>query len=157
MRLLRHSLRVSLVAVVLAGCGATHHAQPPQSNPTPKPKPTPTRVVTAPGPLPGGLLIADRGNDRILLVDPGRRTLWSFPTAHDRAQGRKLVFDDDTFVEPGGKSLVTNEEEHHDILSIDIATHRVTVLYGHPGIKGGSPGLLNTLDDALKAQMQRAA
>ncbi|HKC77512.1 MAG TPA: hypothetical protein VKB70_03905, partial [Gaiellaceae bacterium] len=55
------------------------------------------------GPLPGALLIADRGNDRILLVDPARKTLWRFPTAADRAKGRQLVFDDDTFVEPGGK------------------------------------------------------
>jgi outer membrane protein assembly factor BamB len=114
----------------------------------PKSRPDPNRMVTLAGPLPGGLLIADRGNDRILLVDPRRRTLWNFPTARDRAQGRKLVFDDDTFVEPGGKALVTNEEENHDILSIDIATHRVTNLYGHPGVKGGSPGYLNTPDDA---------
>jgi hypothetical protein len=133
-------------ALVLAGCGSSHKVQQPK--PKPKPKPDPNRVVTTKGPLPGGMLIADRGNDRIILVDSRRRTLWSFPTPRDRAHGRKLVFDDDTFVEPGGKSLVTNEEENHDILSIDIATHRVTNLYGHPGVKGGSPGYLNTPDDA---------
>jgi outer membrane protein assembly factor BamB len=144
----RCSLPFVLGAIFLAGCGASHHAQPTTTRPKPKPKPNPNRVVTAKGPLPGGMLIADRGNDRILLVDPKRRTLWSFPTARDRAHGRKLVFDDDTFVEPGGKSLVTNEEENHDILSIDIATHRVTNVYGHPGVKGGSPGYLNTPDDA---------
>jgi hypothetical protein len=112
------------------------------------PKPDPNRVVTLPGPLPGGLLIADRGNNRILLVDPHRRTLWSFPTARDRKLGRQLVFDDDTFVEPGGKALVTNEEDHQDILSIDIATHRVTRLYGRPGVQGSGPGELNWPDDA---------
>ena len=115
---------------------------------TNKPKPDPNRIVALRGPLPGGLLIADRGNDRILLVDPRRRTLWRFPTAADRAKGRRLVFDDDTFVEPGGKALVTNEEENHDILSINIKTHAVTNLYGHPGVKGSAPGLLNTPDDA---------
>jgi outer membrane protein assembly factor BamB len=113
-----------------------------------KPKPDPNRVVTLPGPLQGGLLIADRGNDRILLVDPHRRTLWSFPTPRDRRLGRQLVFDDDTFVEPGGKALITNEEDHQDILSIDIATHRVTRLYGRPGVQGGGPGELNWPDDA---------
>jgi len=147
-RLRRHSLPVIAAAVALAGCGGAHHAKPPQPKPKPKPRPDPNRVVTHPGPLPGGMLIADRGNDRILLVDPKRRTLWSFPTARDRALGRKLVFDDDTFVVPGGRSLVTNEEENHDILLINIATHRVTNLYGHPGIKGGSAGYLNTPDDA---------
>jgi hypothetical protein len=103
----------------------------------PKPKPNPNRVVTPEGPLPGALLIADRGNDRIILVDPHRRILWSFPTARDRSLHRKLVFDDDTFVEPGGTALVTNEEDHGDILSIDIATHRVTRLFGVPGPQAG--------------------
>jgi outer membrane protein assembly factor BamB len=121
---------------------------------TTKPTPNPNRVVTLRGPLPGGLLIADRGNDRILLVDPHRRTLWSFPTARDRAVGRQLVYDDDTFVQPGGKALVTNEEDHGDILSIDIASHRVTRLFGVPGLQagpGGAAGASNRLnwpDDA---------
>jgi hypothetical protein len=119
-----------------------------------KPKPDPNRVVALPGPLEGGLLIADRGNDRILLVAPNRRVLWRFPTAADRALGRRLVFDDDTFVEPGGKALVTNEEDHGDILSIDIATHRVTRLFGVPGPQAGlggyagAPNRMNWPDDA---------
>jgi outer membrane protein assembly factor BamB len=106
------------------------------------------------GPLPGALLIADRGNDRILLVDPRRKTLWSFPTRADTAKGRQLVFDDDTFVEPGGKALVTNEEDHGDILSIDIKTHRVSRLFGVPGAQAGPgasagpPNRLNWPDDA---------
>jgi hypothetical protein len=119
-----------------------------------KPKLDPNRVVTLPGPLQGGLLIADRGNDRIILVDPSRHTLWRFPTAQDRARGVQLVFDDDTFVEPGGTSLVTNEEDHGDILSIDINTHRVTRLFGVPGPQAGPggqagpPNHLNWPDDA---------
>jgi outer membrane protein assembly factor BamB len=110
--------------------------------------------VAVRGPLPGALVIADRGNDRILLVDPHRKTLWRFPTAADRAKGRRLVFDDDTFVIPGGKALVTNEEDHGDILSIDIATHRVTRLFGVPGLQAGPgasagpPNRLNWPDDA---------
>ncbi len=104
--------------------------------------------VTIRGPLPGALLIADRGNDRILLVDSHRKILWRFPTGADRAKGRRLVFDDDTFVEPGGKALISNEEDHQDIVSIDIRTHAVTRLYGTPGVKGGGPNELNWPDDA---------
>ncbi len=115
---------------------------------TPQPAPNPNRVVTTPGPLPGGLLIADRGNDRILLVDSHRRILWRFPTARDRRLGRHVVFDDDTFVEPGGRALVSNEEDNQDILSIDIRTHAVTRLYGTPGVKGGGPNQLDWPDDA---------
>ena len=105
----------------------------------------PARIA---GPLPGALLIADRGNDRMLLVDSHRHVLWEFPNARDRARGIKLFFDDDTFVEPGGKAIVSNEEDAHTILSIDIATHAVTHLYGRPGVKGSATGLLNTPDDA---------
>jgi hypothetical protein len=104
--------------------------------------------VAVPGPLGGALLIADRGNDRILLVDSHRKILWRFPTRADRAKGRQLVFDDDTFVQPGGKALISNEEDHQDIVSIDIRTHAVTRLYGTPGVKGGGPNQLNWPDDA---------
>ncbi len=141
-----------LAAVALIGAfvhrSGSGNAAPPTTAVKAKPKPDPNRVVTQSGPLPGALLIADRGNNRILLVDPHRRTLWSFPTARDRARGRHLVFDDDTFVEPGGKALITNEEDHQDILSIDIATHRVTRLYGRSGVQGAGPGELNWPDDA---------
>ena len=115
---------------------------------TTQPKPNPNRVVTTPGPLQGGLLIADRGNDRMLLVDWHHHVLWRFPTAHDRALKRHVVFDDDTFVEPGGKAVVSNEEDNQDILSIDIKTHAVTRLYGTPGVKGSGPNELNWPDDA---------
>ena len=146
-----------LAAVALVGA-LVHRSGKKDTAPTTtkatKSKLDPNRVVTARGPLPGALLIADRGNDRILLVDSHRRILWRFPTAADRARGRELVFDDDTFVQPGGQALVTNEEDNGDILSIDIATHRVTRLFGvpgpqaGPGVSAGSANRLNWPDDA---------
>jgi outer membrane protein assembly factor BamB len=142
---------IALVGALVQRSGTKRAADTTTST---KPKLDPNRVVTLPGPLQGGLLIADRGNDRILLVDPRRRSLWRFPTAADRAQGRRLVFDDDTFVEPGGEALVTNEEDHGDILSIDIKSHRVTRLFGVPGPQAGTsgqagpPNHLNWPDDA---------
>jgi hypothetical protein len=106
------------------------------------------RPVTVPGPLPGALLIADRGNDRMLLVDPQHRVLWRFPTGRDLAHGIRLYFNDDGFVEPGGKAIVANEEEAHTIISVNIRTHAVTHLYGTPGVRGSGPNELNTPDDA---------
>jgi outer membrane protein assembly factor BamB len=135
-----------LAAIALVGALVQRSPQTPTA--VQKPKPNPNRVVTLKGPLQGGLVIADRGNNRILLVDPRRRTLWSFPTARDRARGVHLVFDDDTFVEPGGKALITNEEDHQDILSIDIKTHRVTSLFGVPGVIGHDSTHLDWPDDA---------
>ena len=104
--------------------------------------------VKIPGPLPGALLIADRGNNRMLLVDPQHRVLWRFPTGRDLARGIRVYFNDDGFVEPGGKAIVANEEEAHTIISVNIKTHVVTHLYGTPGVRGSGPNELNTPDDA---------
>jgi hypothetical protein len=99
-------------------------------------------------PLPGALLIADRGNDRMLLVDTQHHVLWRFPTARDLARGIHLNFNDDGFVEPGGKAIVSNEEEAHTIVSVNIKTHARVHLYGTPGVRGSGPNELNTPDDA---------
>jgi len=99
-------------------------------------------------PLPGALLIADRGNDRLLLVDSQHHTLWHFPRAQDLARGVHLYFNDDAFVQPGGKWIVSNEEEAHTIVSINIRTYERIHLYGTPGVKGSGPNQLNTPDDA---------
>jgi outer membrane protein assembly factor BamB len=100
-------------------------------------------------PGPGGyILIADRGNNRILVVSPTRRIVFRFPTPADRSAGRKLYFNDDTFVEPGGRALIANEEENHAIVEVGIADHSLRVLFGHPGVLGAGRTHLNTPDDA---------
>jgi hypothetical protein len=98
--------------------------------------------------LPGYLLIADRGNNRILVIDPQGHVVWRYPSASDLAAGRRLHFNDDTFVEPGGQALIANEEDNDAIVSINIATHRLEYLFGHPGVAGGGRVLLNYPDDA---------
>jgi hypothetical protein len=110
--------------------------------------PSRTGATRAEGPLPGALLIADRGNDRMLLVDAQHRVLWRFPTARDLARGVHLYFNDDGFVEPGGKAIVANEEEADTIVSVNIGTHARVHLYGIPGLRGSGPDELNTPDDA---------
>ena len=98
--------------------------------------------------LPGYLLIADRGNNRILVVSPSRRVVFRFPDAADLAAGRKLFYNDDTFVEPGGQALIANEEDNHAIVEVGLADHSVRVLFGHPGQMGSDAVHLNTPDDA---------
>jgi outer membrane protein assembly factor BamB len=98
--------------------------------------------------LPGYLLIADRGNNRILVVNAEGRIVWRFPTPADVAAGRILHFNDDTFVEPGGRSLIANEEDYGAVVSVGIASHRITLLFGVPGVLGGGPTHLNYPDDA---------
>jgi hypothetical protein len=98
--------------------------------------------------LPGFLLIADRGNNRILVVGRGGQLVFKFPDAADLAAGRRLVFNDDTFVVPGGQALIANEEENHAIVSVGIAHHSLQLLFGHPGHVGGDRTHLNFPDDA---------
>jgi hypothetical protein len=98
--------------------------------------------------LPGYLLIADRGNNRILIVDPQGRVVFLYPSAADLAAGRRLVYNDDTFVEPGGGALIANEEDNHAIVQIGLADHSLQVLFGHPGQVGSDDTHLNTPDDA---------
>ena len=132
------------------GSTAAPHPRIPTSRPV---SVTPTRAdavrtIAARTPLPGAILIADRGNNRILLVNPAHAVLWHFPRRQDLAKGVRLRFNDDTFVGRQGRVIVANEEEAHTIVQIDIRTHRRIHLYGVPGVRGSSPGLLNTPDDA---------
>ncbi len=100
--------------------------------------------------LPGYLLIADRGNNRIIVVDAHRQIAFRFPDARDKAAGRLLRFNDDTFVAPGGASLIANEEDNQAIVSVGVADHSLRVLFGVPGHKGAGATHLNTPDDAYR-------
>ena len=100
--------------------------------------------------LPGYLLIADRGNNRILIVDPGKRIVFRFPSPADLAAGRKLYYNDDTFLEPGGATLIANEEDNHAIVEVGIADHSLRTLFGHPRQVGSDQTHLNTPDDAYR-------
>jgi hypothetical protein len=98
--------------------------------------------------LPGYLLIADRGNNRILVVNPSGHVVFRFPNTADLAAGRKLFYNDDTFVEPGGQALIANEEDNHAIIEVGVADHSLKVLFGNPGQPGSDSTHLNTPDDA---------
>jgi hypothetical protein len=108
----------------------------------------PAPLQVSAGPISGGLLIADRGNDRVLLVDSAHRVLWRFPTRRDRLRGLRLNFNDDAFVAFGGREVVANEEEAHTIVAIAVGSHRRIHLFGQPGVRGSGARLLNTPDDA---------
>jgi N-acetylneuraminic acid mutarotase len=99
------------------------------------------------GPLPGDLLIADRGNNRLLLINPAGKILWRYPS---RPGQRRLYFDDDAFFTPGGHAIISNEEDNHAIVQIAYPSGRIVWSYGHPGVPGSGPGYLNTPDDAYR-------
>jgi hypothetical protein len=99
------------------------------------------------GPLPGDLLIADRGNNRMLVVNPRHKILWRYPSRPGQV---RLFFDDDTFFVPGGRAIISNQEENDQIVEITYPGGHLVWSYGHPGVKSSAAGYLNTPDDAYK-------
>jgi hypothetical protein len=102
---------------------------------------------TVPGPG-GYMLIADRGNNRILVVNPQGQTVFLYPSQADLQAGRRLFYNDDTFVEPGGQALIVNEEDNHVVIEVSLVDHSLKELFGHPRELGSDETHLNTPDDA---------
>lgn len=115
--------------------------------------PAPVRVspngvpIASNGLFPGGLLIADRANGRLLIVNQAKRIVWSFPGPGSLPAGQGFSADD-AFLSPDGRTIVANEEMHQVVVRIDIATRRVVWEYGHWNWAGSAPGYLHTPDDA---------
>jgi hypothetical protein len=143
---------------LLAGCGASHHTAKPADRPAThaprraraRPKPPPRtdpawralRLARVPdGPVPGYVLIADRDNNRVLLVSPAKRVVWHFDALHGP---------DDAFFTPGWRSVITNEEFNDTLREVSLRTRRIVWSYGHAAVPGASPGYLNTPDDAYR-------
>jgi outer membrane protein assembly factor BamB len=91
--------------------------------------------------VPGYVLIADRDNNRALIVSPAKKIVW---------QDDALRGPDDAFFTPGYRSVLTNEEFNDTLAEIAPRTRRRIWSYGHGGVPGFSPGYLNTPDDAYR-------
>ena len=59
-----------------------------------------------PSVLPGPILIADKRNNRLLIVDPRGRVRWRFPRRGDLPRGRTFQIPDDAFFSPDGQRVV---------------------------------------------------
>jgi hypothetical protein len=81
-------------------------------------------------------------------VNPEKKIVYHYPDARDLRRGRVLVFNDDTFVEPGGHALLANEEDNHAIVQWSLADRSLHVIFGHPGEAGSDRTHLHTPDDA---------
>lgn len=102
-----------------------------------------------PSVLPGPVLIADRNNSRLLLVDPKGRILWQFPRPGDLAAGQTFLSPDDAFFGPHGRHILATEESDFVISEISVRTGHIVWRYGHPGVAGSAPGYLDNPDDAM--------
>jgi hypothetical protein len=163
----RNSLLFLLAALtaIVAGCGggsdgtAVERARPPSHHPQllqEKPKPAgpfahplgrPHLVPGSdPSVLPGDVLIADRSNNRLLMVDPQGHIVWRFPQS-----GRSsLPLPDDAFFTPDGRKIVVTEEDVDAVSLVDVASQRIVWRYGAIGTPGSGPDRLAHPDDAMQ-------
>jgi len=153
---------LAAVAAALAGCGAAHQATSPTTTRARPAAPTGRKVAAPstpaqrilglpsvkPGPVPGYVLIADRNNNRILIVSPSKRVVWSFPRPGDIRPGQSFHDPDDAFFTPDYTGISINEEFNETMSLISIRKHRMVWSYGHPGVAGSGPGYLSNPDDA---------
>jgi hypothetical protein len=145
----RGLLRLAVVVVAIAVAGVAFAMTRSTKN-TPKRAATVHRVAKVtlhpPGPIPGYLLIADRGNNRMLLVDSARHIYWRYPGGHTPAM--PFIFGDDTFFGPNHDRIISNQEDQNTIQIISFPGKRILWRYGHVNVKSGQTGYLNTPDDA---------
>jgi len=86
-------------------------------------------------------LVADRNNDRVLLLSPNGRIVWRREGLHEP---------DDAFFTPGYRGIITNEEFDDTLRQISLRTRRIVWSYGHAGVPGRGGGYLNAPDDAYR-------
>jgi hypothetical protein len=158
-------------AVATVGCGSSTRSAPTASAPhvVPAPRaaapkrvhhlrrssPSPAQIALGlppvpRGPVPGYVLIADRNNNRLLIVSPSGRIVWRFPHPGDVRRGQSFRDPDDAFFAPGYTRLVTNEEFNDAVAQVDLRGRRIVWSYGRPGVEGSAPGELSNPDDAYR-------
>ncbi|MHB1486093.1 MAG: outer membrane protein assembly factor BamB family protein [Acidimicrobiales bacterium] len=99
-------------------------------------------------PFTGHLLIADRGNNRIILVDKNKNVLWTYPSATAPPPTGSFYFPDDAFFIRHGTAIISNQENNNTIVQIAYPSGKILWSYGHPHVAGSGPGYLNQPDDA---------
>lgn len=112
--------------------------------------PATTAITGAMGPpFTGHLLIADRGNDRLLLVNAQKQISWAFPSAAHPAPPEGFYFPDDAFFINHGTQIITNQENQNTIEVLAYPSGHLVASYGHANVPGAAPGYLDQPDDAF--------
>jgi DNA-binding beta-propeller fold protein YncE len=98
-------------------------------------------------PFGGLLLVADRGNDRLLVLNPAEKIVWQYPSPSLPAPPARFYFPDDAFWVHGGRAILLNEEENNLLAEIAYPSGKTLWTYGHPGVPGSSSGYVHQPDD----------
>jgi len=111
-------------------------------------EPQPATTSAAATPFSGHLLIADRGNNRLLLVDAAKTVSWQFPSPTAPVPSVGFYFPDDAFFAKRGTVIITNQEDQNTIIELAYPSGALIASYGHPNQAGSAPGYLDQPDDA---------
>jgi hypothetical protein len=96
----------------------------------------------------GRLLIADRGNNRLLLLDARMHVVWRYPSARSPRDRLGFYFPDDAFFTGHGTAILSNQEENDTIIKIAYPSGKIVWSYGHARHPGTARGYLHMPDDA---------
>jgi outer membrane protein assembly factor BamB len=94
------------------------------------------------------LLIADRGNNRLLLLDDAGSIVWRYPSASAPPPPGGFYFPDDAFFARHATEIISNQEENDTVIELSFPGGKVLWSYGHPRQPGSAPGYLDNPDDA---------
>ncbi len=114
----------------------------------PSPYGGPAGPASAGAPFSGTLLIADRGNNRLLTISPSRKITWVYPTSKLPPPPGGFYFPDDAFFIHHGTAIISNQENNDTLVEIGYPSGKILWQYGHPGVPGSLPGYLFQPDDA---------
>jgi hypothetical protein len=94
------------------------------------------------------LLIADRGNNRLLLMDAAMHVVWKYPSPSEPRDPLGFYYPDDAFFGNHGTTIISNQEKNETIVKLAYPSGKVVWSYGHPGQPGTGKGYLHQPDDA---------
>jgi hypothetical protein len=94
------------------------------------------------------LLIADRGNNRLLLLTDTMHVAWKYPSARAPRDPLRFYFPDDAFFIKHGTAIISNQEQNDTVVEIAYPSGKIIWSYGHPRQPGTAPGYLYEPDDA---------
>ena len=96
----------------------------------------------------GQLLIADRGNNRLLVLDARCRSSGRTPRPPCRRDRPGFYFPDDAFFIHHGTAIISNQEQNETIVEIGYPVREAPLVLRPPGPARSAPGYLHEPDDA---------
>ena len=94
------------------------------------------------------LLIADRGNNRLLVLDSALHVVWKYPSSGASRGRPRFYYPDDAFFTDHGTAIISNQEDNETVVKLGYPSGKIIWSYGHPLQVGTAPGYLHNPDDA---------